>query len=53
MELMVLKASGLRGQIFNVERGIELAIDIPAKDVGLAFERIGVKRTYPGPIRFF
>ena len=53
MELMVLKASGLRGQIFNVERGIELAIDIPAKDVGLAFERMGVKGTHPGPIRFF
>ena len=53
MELMVLKASGLRRQIYNVERGIELAIDIPTKDVGLAFKRIGVERIYPGPIRFF
>lgn len=53
MELMALKASGLWGQIFNVERGIELVIDILAQDVGLVFERIGMKRSHTGPIRFF
>jgi len=53
MELEVLNALDLRGQIFDVEREIEFIIDISAQDVWLAFERIGVKPTHQGPIRFF